>query len=157
MPPPTGHAAGQPVGHSVKRVGNSLGRDNTQKYCRDGDTKALHEDGSVLPALDAGEVALLGATVHGVSDSGSNGTADHGQEQTSDRQRDGDGDGRGNGLGRISGAAVEGEHHDDRRSDRGQSGVRRDGGADVSPAKGHHLERTAQEDALLKVTRLRDR
>lgn len=61
-------------------------------------------------------------------------------------------DGRGNGLGRISGATVEGEHHDDRRSDRGQSGVRRDGGADVSPAKGHHLERTAQEDALLKVT-----
>lgn len=32
------------------------------------------------------------------------------------------------------GAAVEGEHHDDRRGDRGQSGVRRDGGA-TDPSK----------------------
>ena len=84
--------------------------------------------------------------------SGGQGTADHGQEQAGDGQRHGDGDGGGNGLAGISNTAVEGKCHDDGRCDRSQGGVRCDGGADVSPTKGHHLKRTAQEDALLKVT-----
>ena len=87
-----------------------------------------------------------------MSDSGSNGTANHGQEQTSDRQRDGDGDGGGDGALGIRRAAIEAEDHQDGRGDGGQSRVRCDGSADVGPAEGHELQRAAQHNALGEVT-----
>ncbi len=159
MPPPTdnhaaadGHAAGQPLGHGVQHAGNGLSRNGAEQRSGDGDTNALHEDGDDLPHLDGAEVAGLGSSVHEVNDGDSRGTAKHGQEQTSDRQRHGECDsGRDGGLG-VSATTAEALDHDDGGGHGSQCRVRCHSGADVCPTKGHHLKGATEEDALLDVT-----
>ena len=102
--------------------------------------------------LDGGEVALLGGAVHDVDDAGGQRTADHGQEQASHGQGHCQGDGRVDGVGRVGGAAVKRQDHDDGGGDGGKGGIGSDGRADVGPAEGDHLEGAAQNDALLQVT-----
>ena len=79
------------------------------------------------------------------------GTADHGQEQARDGQRNCHGDGgvdRGNGVGS---ATVESDDHEDCGGHGRESRVRGNGGADVRPAEGNHLKGAAEDDALLRV------
>ena len=146
-----GHAAGQPCGHHVERVSHNLGRDEAQGHSRDSDAGTLHEDSQDLPHLNALEVALLGGGVHGVNYGDRERAANHRQEQASHGQRHGESDGGGDGGLGVGRTAVEREHHDDGGRNGGQGRIGRDGGADVRPTEGDHLQGAAEHDALLQV------
>ena len=146
-----GHAIGEPRGHHVQGAHDGVGRDEAEGSCRNGDTDALHADRDDRPEVDGGEVTLGSSAVHDVDHRNGERTHDHGKEEASHGQRHGHGDGRGD-SGALVGAVTNGDDHENCRCDRRECGVGGDGSTNVSPAKGHHLERTAQDDASLKLT-----